>query len=327
MHNRSKKGRVLIVDDIPENIRLLMEILKDDYLIIPARNGKTALNEAISDTPPDLILLDIIMPKMDGHELCKRLKSEEKTRDIPIIFITGMTDELEEAKGLELGAVDYILKPIKPSVLKARVENHFKLRNAMTELKRLYALALDANPLTGLPGNNSIAKAIENALNNKDQLCVIYADLDNFKAFNDKYGFAHGDDVILFTCRILKEAVKAADCSDSFIGHLGGDDFVLMVPSEKYNRVTKEIIDRFDRGIPDFYSKEDALAKRIFSMSRKGEKRIFPIMSISMAGVDISKGGYIQYLEVNDVCAEMKKKAKSLSGSIFCLDRREHQWK
>lgn len=327
MSSRSKRKSILIVDDIPENIKLLMAMLKDDYLIIPARNGKAALKEAISDTPPDLILLDIMMPKMDGYELCKKLKFNEKTKDIPIIFITAMNDELEEAKGLELGAVDYISKPIKPSVLKARVENHFKLRNAMIELERLYTLALDANPLTGLPGNNTIAKTIQSALKNNDQLCVIYTDLDNFKAFNDKYGFARGDEVLLFTCRILKKALKASDSSDSFIGHIGGDDFVLMVPSEKYDKVTEKIINGFDSGIINFYSKEDALAKRFFSMNRKGEKRIFPIMSISMAGVDISKGVYTKYLEINDVCAELKKKAKSISGSIFCLDQREYQWK
>jgi len=127
MKNDSIKPKVLLVDDVPENIQILMETLKDDYAIIAATNGEKALQLASGDNMPDIILLDIMMPEMDGYEVCQRLKKDEKTRNIPVIFVTAMQEVEDETKGLELGAVDYITKPISPSIVRARVKNHLEL--------------------------------------------------------------------------------------------------------------------------------------------------------------------------------------------------------
>ena len=219
--NKGKMQSILIVDDVAENIKLLINLLTPDYEIYFAKNGKTAV-EIAENKIPDLILLDIMMPEMDGYEVCTILKSNTVTRDIPIIFISAMSEIGDETKGLEIGAVDYIIKPISPPILKARVRNHLKLRAAMLELKRLYGAALDANPRTGLPGNNSVEKRIQEAINNKENACIIYTDLDNFKAYNDKYGFACGDDVIIFTAQVLESAVRLYCLESAFIGHIGG---------------------------------------------------------------------------------------------------------
>jgi sigma-B regulation protein RsbU (phosphoserine phosphatase) len=135
MTDQVEKKAVLVVDDTPTNIQVLMETLKDDYRIIAAVNGKRALQLAASDPPPDIILLDVMMPEMDGYEVCAGLKADAKTRDIPIIFITAKSETQDETKGLALGAVDYITKPISPPVVQARVKNHLELKQAREILK------------------------------------------------------------------------------------------------------------------------------------------------------------------------------------------------
>ena len=135
MKDRVEKNTVLVVDDTPTNIQVLMETLKDDYRIIAAVNGQRALQMATSDPAPDIILLDIMMPEMDGYEVCKRLKAEAGTRDIPVIFITARSEVEDETRGLELGAVDYITKPISPPVVQARVKSHLELKQAREFLK------------------------------------------------------------------------------------------------------------------------------------------------------------------------------------------------
>jgi sigma-B regulation protein RsbU (phosphoserine phosphatase) len=135
MNDQVEKKTVLVVDDTPANIQVLMETLKHEYRIVAAVNGERALQLAASDPPPDIILLDIMMPEMDGYEVCARLKADAKTRDIPIIFITAMSDTQDETKGLELGAVDYITKPISPPVVLARVKGQLELKQAREILK------------------------------------------------------------------------------------------------------------------------------------------------------------------------------------------------
>jgi CheY-like chemotaxis protein len=136
MNAQVEKKTVLVVDDTPTNIHILMEILKNDYRVVAAVNGKRALQLAASDPPPDIILLDVMMPEMDGNEVCARLKAEPKTRDIPIIFITAKSEARDETKGFELGAVDYITKPISPPVVLARVKSHLELKQAKEILKK-----------------------------------------------------------------------------------------------------------------------------------------------------------------------------------------------
>ena len=137
MSGINNKEKILIVDDTPVNIRVLVEALKNDYKLSIATNGKVALNYAMADQPPDLVLLDIMMPELDGYEVCKRLKDQEKTKDIPIIFITAMSEERNETQGLELGAVDYIVKPINSKIVQARVRTHLELKKHRDHLSEL----------------------------------------------------------------------------------------------------------------------------------------------------------------------------------------------
>lgn len=129
------KPRVMIVDDAVENLQILIELLKDDYYLIPLKRGETALQKLTDDPLPDLVLLDIVMPDMDGYELCERLKADPRTKDIPVIFITAVSEVMDDAKAFELGAVDYVPKPFNPLTVKARVSTHIKLHRTVRELQ------------------------------------------------------------------------------------------------------------------------------------------------------------------------------------------------
>lgn len=316
--------KILIIDDSTEHIKILINLLENDYDVYFAKNGREGLN-ILQSVAPDLILLDIVMPGMDGFEVCRTVKSSKEFSEVPIIFISVHGKANDETKGLELGAIDYITKPFNPAIVKARIRNHLRLRSAMKELERLYSLALDANPMTGLPGNNSIAERVEQSLRTNEEYSVLYTDLDNFKAFNDKYGFAHGDEVILFTADILHQALALQKDRDGFIGHVGGDDFVMIIPTEYTDKTTKLIVNNFEKGIVGFYSEEDRKRKAILSVNRRGEPRTYPIMTISIAVVDLSNRRFSTYIEVNDACVEMKKRAKTFTGSAICFDQRRDE--
>lgn len=314
--------KILIVDDVVENIQILSTVLRDEYAIYFAKNGEAALQLARTKLP-DLILLDIIMPEMDGYEVCCKLQDDPKTSNIPVIFVSAKGEVLDETRGFEVGAVDYIIKPISAPVVQARVKTHLRLRQMVAELERLNSLALDANPMTGLPGNKVVTDRIKQALADRKDVCVIYTDLDNFKAYNDKYGFAMGDDIILFTSHSMKEALSACGVKDGFLGHIGGDDFVVIVDSGSADLVAEKIITIFDKNICRYYRPEDVASGGIDSQNRQGERQTFPLMTISLAGVDLALNSFSQYLQVNDACAEAKKVAKDITGSVFFRDRRK----
>ena len=317
----TEKKRILVADAEILNLATLIGTLKDDYHVVVAKNGAEVFKQ-LRKTSIDIILLDTKFPDIDGFEICRQLKAEKQTKNIPVIFITALNTVAGEAKGFEVGGVDYITKPFNAPTVKARVKNQLQLSGAMKELKRLNQLALDANPNTGLPGNNSIFNEIQRIVAGKEAVCVVYADLDFFKIYNDTYGFAQGDNVIIFTANVIKVALQVKDCADSFLGHIGGDDFVFIVPVEKCSAVGKEIIQRIDRGILEFYSDEDVERGHVVAINREGEEKQHPLISLSMGGVDLSQRKITTAFEVIDVCTEMKTAAKKRQGSNILLCKR-----
>lgn len=193
--------------------------------------------------------------------------------------------------------------------------------NEMTvALVRMKERAENANPLTKLPGNNVIHEEIEKRLNDKRKFVVVYSDLDNFKAFNDKYGIGAGDVAIKLTAQVMQESLKLGN-PDDFMGHEGGDDFVLLTVPEKAKAVTDFIISEFDKKIRAIYTKEDLDRGFILAKSREGELRQFPIMTLSLAGVSNIERPLTSYGEITNICASVKKVAKKTPGSVFILDK------
>ncbi len=317
----TEKKRVLVADAEILNLATLIGTLKDDYHVVVAKNGAEVFKQ-LKKNSIDIILLDTRLPDIAGFEICQRLKSDKQTQEIPVIFITSQNSVTNEEKGFEVGAVDYIAKPFNAPTVTVRIKNQLKLSSAIIELKRLNQLALDANPNTGLPGNNSILKEIQRVVTKKEDVCIIYADLDYFKIYNDTYGFAKGDDVIVFTATMIKVALQINDCAGSFLGHIGGDDFVIVVPAEKHVAVAEEIIRKIDQGILEFYSDEDAERGYVVAINREGKEKHHPLVSLSMGGVDLSQREVTTALEVIDICTEMKNTAKEQQGSNVLICQR-----
>jgi GGDEF domain-containing protein len=188
--------------------------------------------------------------------------------------------------------------------------------------QRMRDEAKGANPLTGLPGNIAIARYIDQCLVDGNQICVLYCDLDNFKAYNDKYGFTRGDEAIIYTRDCLDSVAKRDDSQNIFIGHEGGDDFIVVTPFESWEVFAKAFITTFDRGIYQFYNNIDARNGFIESINRQGQRQRFPLMSISISVVSNQTRPFSRHAEMIQVATEVKKYVKGIDGSCYAIDRR-----
>lgn len=304
--------RILVVDDDPDIlqfVRLNLEL--DGFRVETASGGREALERANAN-PPDLMLLDIMMPEIDGLTVLKRLRSDPPTGSVPVIMLTARSLAEDRVKGLDLGADDYITKPFDLDELVARVRTVLRRSQQMRDL----------SPLTGLPGNFRISDALETRIADGRQIAVVHSDLDNFKAFNDHYGFMRGDTVIKFTAKVLLAAAEATTHGDVFVGHIGGDDFVSIVHADDMKAYCEDIITRFDDGILDYYDTADALQGYIEVTDRKGERHAYPICSLSMGVATTEHKTLSSEWEASSVAAEMKEVAKSVPGTNYQVDRR-----
>ncbi|MCZ6519164.1 MAG: response regulator [Actinobacteria bacterium] len=304
--------RVLVADDDPDILTVVKINLElDGFEVDTAVDGEDAMAKATS-TPPNVIILDIMMPRMDGLTALHRLRSQAGTANIPIILLTARGLPEDRVRGLELGADDYITKPFDITELAARVR---------AVLRRTQA-ARDLSPLTGLPGNFKITAEIEDCIREERSFALVHGDLDNFKAFNDHYGFMRGDEVIRFCASSFTEAAESLGMAGAFVGHIGGDDFVAIIPPEMSELFAKEVIERFDDGILDLYDTADALRGYIEVIDRRGERYAFPVVSLSLgvASTDVREIG--TQWEASAIAVEMKEFAKKQQGSTYRIDRR-----
>ncbi|MFK5927728.1 MAG: response regulator [Desulfuromusa sp.] len=318
----TEKKRILVADADILSLATLIGTLKDNYHVVVAKDSVEVFKQ-LKKNHIDLILLDTKFSGIDGFEICRQLKADKHTEKIPVIFITARNSVAGEEKGFEVGAVDYIAKPFNAPTVTARIKNQLNHSAAIIELQQLNQLALDANPNTELPGNNSILKNIQRVVAEKEPVCVIYADLDYFKVYNDTYGFAQGDNVIIFTANVINVALQIYKCDNSFLGHIGGDDFVFIAPVEKCSAIAEEIIRRINQGISEFYSVEDVKRGYVIAKNREGEQKHHPLISLSMGGVDLTKRKIATAFEVIDICTEMKKLAKKQEGSNILICQRQ----
>lgn len=226
-----ENAKVLIVDDEMVNIRVLVATL-DGYECIIAKNGEKALSLAEGTAPPDLILLDVMMPEMDGYEVCRRLKQNPVTSGIPIIFITAKGTVDEETMGLEMGAVDYIAKPFSPSIVKARVANHVQLKKQRDLLERLNV----TDQLTGISNrrcfDDTLSYECLSAIRSQMPLSVILLDIDYFKLVNDTAGHVFGDECLKKIARALAQATGR---STDLVARYGGEEFVVVLPATDFD--------------------------------------------------------------------------------------------
>jgi diguanylate cyclase (GGDEF)-like protein len=253
------KPRLLVVDDQPINIQVMYRCFAGDYQVFMATSGEQALSICKSN-PPDLILLDVVMPGLDGFEVCKQLKADADTKHIPVIFVTAHTDPTQETHGLNLGAVDFIAKPINPDVVRARVKTHLTLKFQSDLLRKLVFL----DGLTGVFNRRYFDQQVSTewarAARNNKPLSLILLDVDFFKLYNDRYGHQAGDDALRLVAHALKTNLRRpAD----LVARYGGEEFACVLPETSFEdaQVIAEELERQIRtlGIPHQSSTVDSM--------------------------------------------------------------------
>ncbi|MFZ5800875.1 MAG: response regulator [Candidatus Omnitrophota bacterium] len=307
-----KSQKILLVENEPIIREILPKLLKPQgYEVILVPDGYAAL-EVIKREFPLLIIIDEDLPSMDGFTLCKILKSDFITSYIPLIILIEKKQIRKKLLEVEHGMDDYIVKPPDPIDLEIRIE--MALRRTEHQVQ--------ANSLTRLPGNREIEKVLKSRIESGVLFSFIYFDVDNFKAFNDSYGYFRGDEVIMQTARIISATVKKLGNKEDFVGHVGGDDFIVVTTPEKETLLCHEIIYQFDRLIPLHYSPNHRRLRYIPTHDRSGNPIRASLMSISVAIVNNKQLAIRNVIELTELAFEIKRYLKSLSGSKYLINRR-----
>ena len=304
--------RILIVDDEADMAALLELALRGEgYDVRAVTDGEQALEAAI-EFLPDLVVLDVMMPRMDGMEVCKRLRADHRTASIPVIMLTARALPGDRVAGLDAGADDYVTKPFDPAELSARVR---------TTLRRAHGLR-GTSPLTGLPGNFEIERLLDRLIADSVPFALLHADLDNFKAYNDRYGFVRGDHVIRETAGLLDEIVAHTPREPLFLGHIGGDDFAIVTHPDVAEDVAGEITTTFATRIAGLYDADDLARGTIVTVDRRGRRHRHPLVTISVGIASTTSRAFVSAAHAAAVATEMKQLAKQAKGSAWRLDRR-----
>ena len=299
--------KIFIADDDLEILELLKFTFENEnYEVITATDGEDAYNR-IAAIKPNIVILDVNMPKLTGFEVCDKIRENSSTCLIPVIMLTSLTKTKDKITGIKLGADEYLGKPFEPFEIIARVEGLLKRTK----------VSLSANPLTGLPGNVSIEAEITKNIESKSDFSVAYLDADNFKAFNDKYGFERGDSIIRLMAVILRSAIAEFGNINDFLGHLGGEDYVLISSSDKIVKIVERVMEVFDSLIPCQYDEDVRTKGYMMGLNRRNEQEKFPLMSISIGIVHVNPASYSHYSQVVEKAKEVLKKAKTISGSAY----------
>ncbi len=305
------KFKILVAED-NQIIRdsIAEAFLKRGYEVLTAPNGKMAVHTALN-YHPDIIIMDYHMPVLNGFEAVAQIRKYPSCSNIPIIILTSDGEKDTKMEGLSLDIDEYLTKPADEDEIVARVQ--LLIKRSMQKI--------DSNPLTKLPGNPSIQARIEKEIASKQPFAVMYMDLNNFKVYNDVYGFKEGDNVIKQTAKLIETISLNYDFS-SFLGHIGGDDFICVCKAETAEEISKQIIREFDQMAPNFYNEADRQKGFLSAKDRSGDIKDFALLSISIAVVHNQKRVLSSYGQISAIASELKHYAKSQKGSFAAIDRR-----
>ncbi len=306
--------RVLLFHSDPEEVaRLSAALEQNGFGVTPCEVGRVTIDEFFHH-PPCLVVVAEGAGGRSVETLARDLKADPFLGRLPLVaFIRDI--RVNDIDWASLGIDDYIGIPYNLAEVVQR------LRLCLSRLAR----SLDANPLTRLPGNTTILFETTRRIESGKPFALAYLDIDNFKSFNDRYGYARGDEVLGVACRLLTTVVSELAGSDGFVGHVGGDDFVFMSTPGIIDALCRTVIKRFDLVIPDFYDRDDRLRGYIDSVDRRGNHEQFPIMSLSIAVVTNEHQAITHPGDVSKIASELKKAAKAVKGSVYVKDRRGAQ--
>ena len=312
-----EKKKVLLAEHEPGIAEIIQYLLKAwDYDVVTISKGSAVL-DAVRREQPDIIIIDWCLSDIDGFKVSKALKEDFLTSHIPVIVLIDKRQIRKKMLEIEQGVDDYIANPPDPIDLEVRME--LALRRTSHQLY--------ANALTKLPGNKQIEKAIHLRMDEKRLFSVAYYDIDNFKSFNDKYGYMKGDGVIRHVAYIIATTVKKYGNAHDFVGHIGGDDFVVVTTPEKDRLIASESILVFNRATHFHYSKEDRERTYIVSKDRRGNIMNMPLMSLSVAIANNKQYPIKNMVELMEIITEIKSFLKMLPGSNFLVNRRQSEKK
>jgi diguanylate cyclase (GGDEF)-like protein len=292
------KGRLLIVEDdfdISNMLRIYFD--SQGYETIVVDRGEEAL-DACRRQQPNLVILDIMLPDIDGYEVCRHLRSNLRTSHIPIIFLTQKDERSDQIAGFEMGADDYITKPFDLQLLLLRVEG---------ALRRAGWLSL-TSPVTGLPSGKLIEEQLR-AIIRREQWSVLYIGINHIDAFNDVYGFVAGDDVLRFTAMLLAEVVDELGSGGDFIGHIGGDDFIVISTPDAAPQIKARLTQRFNADVETFYSFRDRERGHVQVMDADGTHRKVPLMTLTAGLTHHDAAPFADIREITEVAAEARRRA------------------
>lgn len=262
--------------------------------------------------PPALIVIDADGAGADATTICRKLKADPYTAIVPVAFVSGCHAADHVQEWFAAGADEVITPLFGPQ------EQQSRLDTLLARTERNVAV----HPTTRLPGTTEIERAIRVRLDENAQFAVCYADLDHFKEFNDRYSYYEGDGVIFLLSRILRDVVNGLSASDGFVGHIGGDDFIVIIPLDMVQDICREIISVFDALIPYQYNAQDRRAGYFFGKDRRGHLHRVPLMTLSIGIVTNERRQFMHPRQVSELATEMKSYAKTLPGSVFVVDRR-----
>lgn len=269
-------SKILVVDDEPTIVELIEESLRmDGFDTTRAYSGEEAL-EALGKDPPDLVLLDLMLPGMDGYEVCRQMQKDVRLSQIPVIMLTAKSAVSDRVAGYQKGADDYITKPFDAEELLVRVR---------AQLHHLYHES--TNELTGLPGSAAVENAIDRRTAHPDEpWSIIYIDIENFTVYNEVYSYLEGDEMIKMAAQVIREAVSSAGTATDFVGHMGGDNFVVVTTPATTATICQTASERFDSLVADFYSPTDRNQGYVVSINHEGNLVQTPLARLSYDIVD-----------------------------------------
>lgn len=305
------KQEIYIIDDDDSSIVIFRELFKNDkeYKFISVKSEQ--IDIALKNIPALIIINEDAIDR-DVVGLCRQIRKDEDNTITPVIVVSSRSEKEHRMKILKESIEYYIKKPVDEEYLYYTVKN----------LNRLLSINRRISPLTGLPGNVQIHAELKKRISKNEPFSVLYLDLDNFKAYNDVYGFLKGDQIIEFTAEAILKGVHANVEESAFVGHIGGDDFVAIVPTTNCEKMCQNIIAIFDNQVKQFFTDRDLEKGYIEVENRKGIIEQFPLTSISIGVVVAEKNRFSNILEIGEIGAQVKHAAKSVMGSSYAIDRR-----
>ncbi len=305
---------IYVIDKVNDLKVELEELFKEDKELKIKKILPNQIDNMLKNIP-DILVINEDNLEDDIIEYCKKIRNDDDNSITPIIVISSIRDNNHIIEILKNEVEIYLTKPFEKEILYYNIKNIMRLLNSNRMV----------SPLTGLPGNVQIQAEMKKRLSIGNDYAMLYIDLDNFKAYNDTYGFSNGDEIIKYTAKIIQDNVFKRDNERNFVGHIGGDDFIAIVEGDDYEKISQSIITDFDTGLSKYFNKQDIERGYLEVENRKGIMEQYPLTSISIGVVDVAKGRFKNTLEIGEAGAAVKHLAKTIYGSTYVIDRRKNR--